>query len=70
MGTDKSFGFQEAKVRADWRDDLKARECPGVVVQKELAECLEEIRNDDCGNPLDSLGRMLACRKSDLCKGT
>lgn len=73
VGAGKDYASQEAcvtKIRADWRDDLNARECPGGVVQKELAECLEEIRNDDCGNPFDSLSRIAACRESDLCKAT
>jgi hypothetical protein len=37
-------------------------------VEKELDECLEEIRNEDCGNPFDTLGRLAACRENDICK--
>lgn len=73
VGAGKEFASEDvcvAKIKVDWREDLTARECPGGVVQKELTECLEEIRNDDCNNPFDSLGRVLACRESDLCKGT
>ncbi|WP_438020407.1 DUF6184 family natural product biosynthesis lipoprotein [Sorangium sp. So ce315] len=59
-----------ARVRAEWRDELNVADCPGGVDAKELNECLEEIRNDDCGNPFDTLGRIVACRSSDLCKAT
>jgi len=59
-----------SKTNTEWREDLNARDCPGGIVMKELSECLEEIRNDDCGNPLDTIGRVLACRESDLCKRT
>ncbi len=73
VGPDKDYTSQEVcltKVKDEWRDDLNARECPGGVVQKELTECLAEIRNEDCGNPFDSLSRIIACREGDICKGT
>lgn len=56
------------KISADWRDELNAYDCPGGVVTKELSECLEEIKNEDCSSPFDTLGRVVACRSSDLCK--
>ncbi|WP_438031284.1 DUF6184 family natural product biosynthesis lipoprotein [Sorangium sp. So ce233] len=45
-------------------------ECPGGIDSNELNECLQEIGNDDCNNPLDTLGRIVACRSSDLCRAT
>ncbi|NUP12156.1 MAG: hypothetical protein HOW73_39420 [Polyangiaceae bacterium] len=59
-----------ADISKDVRDDLNAEDCPGGVDQKELTECLSEIRNEDCGNPLDKLERVAACRESDICKAT
>jgi hypothetical protein len=73
VGNDKKYSNQDdcmRRVRADWKDELNARECPGGVVQDELNECLTEIRNEDCGNPFDTLGRLAACRSSDICKAT
>ena len=58
----------QEKISADWRDELNAYDCPGGVVTKELSECLEEIKNEDCASPFDTLGRVVACRSSDLCK--
>jgi hypothetical protein len=57
----------QSKLMASSREELGASECPGGIVKKELDECLGEIRTEDCGNPLDTLGRLVACRSSDLC---
>jgi hypothetical protein len=57
-----------ADVREDWREDLNAYECRGGIVQKELSECVSEIENEDCANPFDTLGRVVACRASDICE--
>lgn len=73
VGADKRWASSEAcrgDLTAKGRDDLRASECPGGVVQKELQECLAEIQNEDCNNPLDTLGRLAACRSSDLCKAS
>ncbi|WP_437737514.1 DUF6184 family natural product biosynthesis lipoprotein [Sorangium sp. So ce1335] len=73
VGSGREYASNEAcaaRIRAEWREDLNLADCPGGVDAKELNECLEEIRNDDCGNPFDTLGRIAACRSSDLCKAT
>jgi len=57
-----------ATIREQQSRDLNVDECPGGINQKELSECLSEIRNEDCGNPLDTLGRIVACRQRDLCR--
>jgi hypothetical protein len=56
-----------SKLSEDRKDDLNTDDCSRGVSQKELSECLAEIKNEDCNNPLDSLGRLAACRSSDLC---
>ena len=71
IGADKKFkttGDCVNTIRNNWKDDLNARECPGGVVQKELDECLDAIRKEDCNNPFDTLSRVMACRESDICK--
>ena len=71
VGPDKKYSSRAdcvMKVNEEWREDLNARQCPGGVVQSEFSECLEEIRNEDCGNPFDSLERIVACRASDICE--
>lgn len=56
------------KTRADWRDDLNARECPNGVVSTQLASCVKQIKEESCGNPVEQLESVLACRTVDLCK--
>jgi hypothetical protein len=58
------------KVSSDMRDDLNARDCPGGIDEKELNECLESIRSENCNNPIDTISRLAACRTSDLCMKT
>lgn len=57
-----------SSVQSDWREDLNSYECPGGFDQKELSECLSEIRNEGCDNPIEKLSSRVACRSSDICK--
>jgi Family of unknown function (DUF6184) len=50
------------------RGSLGVPRCPGGIFQKELDECLREVRGEDCKNPLDTLERLAACRSGDMCK--
>jgi hypothetical protein len=71
IGADKKFdsmGKCMSEIRETWKDELNTRECRGGIVQKELQECLDEVRNEDCNNPFDTLNRVLACREGDICK--
>ena len=70
IGVDKPYGNREAcisKLKADMKEDLNANECPKGIDRKELDECLSEIRTEGCGNPIDKIERLAACRMSDLC---
>ena len=57
------------KMKQDKIEGLNDEDCKSVD-RKELAECLDEINKEECGSPIDSIGRMAACRSSDLCKAT
>lgn len=73
VGADKHYSSREVctrDIRADMRDDLSAKDCPRGIDQKELGECLEAIQKEDCNNPIDDVGRLIACRTSDLCLST
>lgn len=56
-----------AEMERDKRDDLNSDVCPAGVRQKELADCLVAIREESCGNPIDSITRLSACRAGNLC---
>ncbi len=58
-----------ADQQRDSRDDLNADVCPGGIREKELNDCLQAIRDEDCGNPLDEITRLSACRSGSLCMG-
>jgi len=71
VGSGKKYESREdcvTKTRADWRDDLNARECPNGVVSTQLASCVTQIKDESCGNPVEKLESVLACRTVDLCK--
>jgi hypothetical protein len=73
IGSDKKFASQDIcaqKIRVDMKDDLNATDCPGGVDQKELDECLAQIKSEDCNNPIDKIERLGACRTSDMCLKT
>jgi hypothetical protein len=73
VGADKRFTSGDVcsqKLKNDMRDDLSAKDCPRGIDQKELNECLDEIKNENCNNPIDMIGRLAACRTSDLCLKT
>jgi hypothetical protein len=56
-----------SEMQRDKRDDLNSDVCPGGIREKELTECLQSIREEDCGNPLDAISRLNACRTGSLC---
>jgi hypothetical protein len=71
IGQNQAYATEKdcsAKLSAEKYDDLSAEECPGGIVKKELDECVAEIKNQECGNVVDTVGRLAACRESDLCK--
>jgi hypothetical protein len=63
-----SFADCEAEIGNAWREDLNDRECSRGVNQSQLDECLTEVRNEECGNPFDSLGRIAACTQAQICE--
>lgn len=71
IGADKRYADRAsctADVKKSVGDDLNAEDCPAGVDMKELDECLVEAKNEDCNNPFDKVGRLAACRTSDLCR--
>jgi hypothetical protein len=73
VGPDKKYTSTDVcsqKLRADMRDDLNAKDCPHGIDQKELDECLTDIKKEDCNNPIDTISRLAACRTGDMCLKT
>jgi hypothetical protein len=58
-----------AELKEDIRHDLDGSDCVNGVRAKELNDCLQAIRDEQCGNALDLDGviRLRACRSDNLC---
>jgi hypothetical protein len=72
VGVDKKYVSASdclTRIRADWKDDLNARECPGGVNQHQLDQCLTKIKAEDCGSPFDTLSRLTECTAGQICEG-
>jgi hypothetical protein len=70
VGQGKKFGTRQSCIdenRSSKRDDLRASECPGGIDQRQLEKCVAEIRAEHCGNVLDKVNRLTACRDAALC---
>jgi hypothetical protein len=55
-------------VASEWRGELDDYECPGGTVQGALDQCLTEIRNEGCMNPVASLERIVDCDAHEVCR--
>jgi hypothetical protein len=57
----------DVRMQADKRDEVNSTQCPVGIDKKQLDACLTSIRDESCNNPLDTVGRLVACRSSSLC---
>jgi hypothetical protein len=64
-----SRGACVAELKRDIRADLTSDACSDGVREKELSDCLQAIRDEQCGNALDldAVIRIKACRADNLC---
>jgi Family of unknown function (DUF6184) len=70
IGSGKTYASRNAcvdELRDKSQTELRASECPGGVDTTQLDKCLAEVRGEKCGDPLDTLSRITACRTSSLC---
>ena len=70
IGKDKTFSSSQdclARIQSDWKADLNSRACPGGINQKELDQCLGQVRAEACANPFDTLARVTECTVAQIC---
>jgi hypothetical protein len=70
IGSGKDFDNMAAcrsKLDGKTESDLNTNDCKHGVDRGKLSECLAKIRDEDCGNPIDSLSRVTACRTGAIC---
>ncbi|WP_394844154.1 DUF6184 family natural product biosynthesis lipoprotein [Pendulispora brunnea] len=63
-----SFAACTRELHHNARASFNAQECPHGIDDRNLTNCLSDIRNERCGNPLDTLERVTSCRKGKLCR--
>ncbi len=57
----------EREVAHDLQAELRPSKCTYGVREDKLNECLEELRNGKCGNPLDTVSGLATCRTGRIC---
>jgi hypothetical protein len=70
IGTGKRFedrGACERAVADDLQAAMRPPECTYGIREDRMNECLEEMKNEKCANPLDEMSRLTTCRTSRLC---
>lgn len=70
IGKDKAYSSSQdclARIQNDWKEDLNGRACPGGINQKELSECLGQVRAEACESPFDTLARITECTAAQIC---
>jgi hypothetical protein len=70
VGADKTYANHAActsKLEGSTADDVNMKDCDKGIDDAKLHECLAKIHGEDCGNPIDTLSRVAACRTGALC---
>ena len=70
VGPNETFSSREAcvsKNESEKRADINLDDCMLGVSQPGLSECLRAIRDEDCGNPLDTARLLKVCRSGNVC---
>jgi hypothetical protein len=70
IGPGKSYSSLydcRSQINAKGYESLNDKACPRGVDRNALTTCLHSIEAEDCGNPIDSLERLVDCRSGKLC---
>ena len=62
------FNACTREIGHDTQVTLRNQKCPNGILQSRLSSCLDEISTERCGNPIDTIERLAACRKGMLCR--
>jgi len=70
VGTNGKYPSRDdcaTRIQDEKRDTINEKDCPGGIDRKHLEDCLAEVRDEACRNPLTSISRLVSCRSSRLC---
>jgi hypothetical protein len=69
LGPGKKYPDRDACMREagqNARGTLRADQC-ATLDQSKLSSCLNDIKSERCGNPLDTLESLTSCTRAKLC---
>jgi hypothetical protein len=70
VGTGKDYDTRTActsKIEGKTESDLNTKDCDKGIDQTKLDACISKIHEEECGNPIDSISRIAACRTGEVC---
>jgi hypothetical protein len=70
FGPDRDYADDagcKSQISHDLEGDFRPSECPHGVREERLTSCLNEVKNEKCGDLSGKIRRVTSCRKSDLC---
>jgi hypothetical protein len=70
FGKDKDYADEagcKSEVSHKMASEYKPEDCPHGVREERLATCLNQLKNEKCGNIADKISRAEACRTGELC---
>jgi hypothetical protein len=70
VGAGKDYDTHEkclTVMRGKSAEGLPLSKCKGGIDQGGLSDCLTQIQNQKCGDPITAFTRATACRVSELC---
>jgi hypothetical protein len=70
IGSERKYSSREdcqSRIEDDAYDSLGPSECKTGIEQAQLNECLAAIQSEECGDVIDTIERVAACRSSALC---
>ena len=69
VGPDKKYADRETCMREagqNARGTLRVDQC-AMLDEKKLSSCMNAIKGERCGNPLDTLDVLTSCTRNQLC---
>jgi hypothetical protein len=70
VGAGKDYDNRQAcvsKIEGKTESDLNTKDCDKGIDKGKLDACLQKIHEEECGNPIDSISRIAACRTGEVC---
>ncbi len=57
----------ETVMRGDLTDDIRLKDCRGGIDEANLQDCIKEVNEESCNNPIERISSHTECRVSKIC---